>query len=183
MQDFLFYFFSALTLVGAFSVVISRSAVTGVMSMIVSFIGMSGLFLLLEAFLLAILQVFVYAGAVMVLFLFVVMLLNLEDSGRKGPDGLTVAMSTLGAGLLASLFAYLFIFSPYAIDLALPLATVGDLPTFDNPSAFCTSAKAFGFSLFSKYLLPVQVAGFLLLLSIVGVVYLAKSLNKNSHDA
>ncbi len=175
MSDFLFYCFAALILLGAIGVVISRSAVSAAMSMIVAFIGMSGLFLLLETFLVAILQVFVYAGAVMVLFLFVIMLLNVEDSSRKGPDFLTVVASTFSALVLGSIFTYLFVLSPESADLALPFAHAEELPSIAHANDFCTSAKTFGFSLFTKYLLLVQVAGFLLLLSIVGVVYLSQS--------
>lgn len=114
MENFLFLFFSALTLLGALGVVLGRNAVAGVMSMIVAFLGISGLFLLLEAYLLAVLQVFVYAGAVMVLFLFVVMLLNIEEQSPKKIDPLTAIFSTLGAALIGSVLTYFFLFSPEA---------------------------------------------------------------------
>lgn len=175
MQDFLFIFFSCLVLLGALSVVVSRNPVTGVMAMIVSFIGISGLFILLEAFLLAILQIFVYAGAVMVLFLFVVMLLNLEETYQKGPNKWFVILSVCGAMSVGSVFVYFLNFTDLPGFQTAHLPPVVDLPTLEDPIAFCTSAKVYGLSLFTKYLLLVQAAGFLLLMAIIGVVHLAKN--------
>jgi len=180
MDTFLFLFFSLLTLLGAFSVVVSKNAVTGVMSMIVSFIGISGLFLLLEAYLLAVLQIFVYAGAVMVLFLFVVMLLNIEDVSRPKADLKTVIAGTAGALGLAGLFVYLFGFSDLAHTFVSTREPICALPLAGNPLGFAASAKAYGYRLFTQYLLVVQVVGLLLLAAVVGVVYLGKS---SSHDS
>ena len=80
MIDFLFYLFAAITLLSALFMVLSPNAVNGAMCMIVSFVSTAALFVLLEAYFLAILQVLVYAGAVMVLFLFIIMLLNAESN-------------------------------------------------------------------------------------------------------
>ena len=79
MLDILFYILSAFTLIAALLMVISPNAVNGAMCMIAAFVGTAALFILLEAYFLAILQVLVYAGAVMVLFLFIIMLLNVEE--------------------------------------------------------------------------------------------------------
>src|SRR6266498_5001174 len=86
MQDFCFYLFSALTLLCGFLVVanpFSRNPVTSAMFLVLTIVSMAGLFVLLHAFFLAAVQVLVYAGAVMVLFLFVIMLLDLKEEEQR----------------------------------------------------------------------------------------------------
>jgi NADH-quinone oxidoreductase subunit J len=98
MKEVLFHFFAALTIVPAFFVATSRKPVNAAMNMMLSFVGLSALFVLLETYFLAILQVLVYAGAIVVLFLFIIMLIDPERSphprllryvaslARAGPD-------------------------------------------------------------------------------------------------
>jgi NADH-quinone oxidoreductase subunit J len=174
MESFLFLFFAALTLLGALGVVTSLGVVTGVMSMIVSFVGVAGLFLMLEAFLLAILQVFVYAGAVMVLFLFVVMLLNIEETKRPKSNWLFLGTTIAVAFGLTGMWMFLPQ-SSGAEALNLPLTPALPLPVCSQAMGFFTSAKAFGAFMFTKYLLEVQIAGVMLLMAVVGAVYLTKS--------
>src|SRR5438105_7875185 len=86
MQDVLFYIFAALTLVCGFLVIanpFSLNPVTSAMFLVLTIASLAGLFVLLHAFFLAAVQVLVYAGAVMVLFLFVIMLLDLKDEQRR----------------------------------------------------------------------------------------------------
>ena len=83
MQDILFYIFAALTLVCGLMVVLSRNPINSAMFLVLSIASMAGLFVLLHAFFLAAVQVLVYAGAVMVLFLFVIMLLDLKEEQRR----------------------------------------------------------------------------------------------------
>ena len=78
MIDLLFYIFSGLMILGALVMILSPNAVNSAMCMIVTLVATAGLFVLLEAYFLAILQVLVYAGAVMVLFLFIIMLLDVD---------------------------------------------------------------------------------------------------------
>lgn len=176
MEDFLFYLFSVLTVLSALLVVLNRNAVNGAMFMIVSLIGMAALFLLLEAYFLAILQILVYAGAVMVLFLFIVMLINVDQASRKIPDKLTIAASVVGFALLLTGLVFLF----FLHDVPSPELTAAQkLPlgtTADN-IPFATSARSFGYALFTKYMLPFQVAGFLLLIAMIGVIIVSKKIN------
>ena len=175
MIDILFYVFSAITLITALLMVISPNAVNGAMCMIVSFVGTAALFVLLEAYFLAILQVLVYAGAVMVLFLFIIMLLNVEeDEGAIGKEKMTLAASVIGFALLAIL-----IVSAFAGGQHLP--EVSPVAVMENPDGsvegvipFTTSAKSFGYSLFTKYMLPFQVCGFMLLAGMIGVIVISK---------
>ena len=82
MVTIVFYFFSTLTLLAALFVVVNRNTVNSAMCMIVAFVGVAALFVLLQAYFLAMLQIVVYAGAVMVLFLFIIMLLDTQARER-----------------------------------------------------------------------------------------------------
>ncbi len=177
MLDILFYVFAAITLVSALLMVVSPNAVNGAMCMIVAFVGTAALFVLLEAYFLAILQVLVYAGAVMVLFLFIIMLLNV-DQGEGGDylsakNKLATAAAVIGFALLA-----IMVVSSFTGGNALPepgLQAVAANPDGSGEGfAFTNSMKSFGYSLFSKYMLPFQVAGFLLLAGMIGVIVVSK---------
>ena len=107
MLDTLFYVFSAITLITALLMVLSPNAVNGALCMILSFVGTAALFVLLEAYFIAVLQILVYAGAVMVLFLFIIMLLNVEkgEGGGYAKDRISLAASIIGFALVAVLVA------------------------------------------------------------------------------
>ncbi|MFT3831170.1 MAG: NADH-quinone oxidoreductase subunit J [Opitutaceae bacterium] len=161
MADFLFYAFAALTLGSALMVALHRNAVDAALSLFLTFFGMAGLFVLLEAYFLAILQVLVYAGAVVVLFAFIVMLLDV-DSNKRRPIGkfakvaAGISLALLGTGVLW-LFHKNQLSGP-----ALPLEASGG------------ALKTYGRQLFTTYLLPMQVAGFLLLIAMIGVIAISK---------
>lgn len=172
MKDFLFYLFSALTLISALLVVLNRNAVNSAMFMIVAFISTAGLFFILEAYFIGVLQILVYAGAVMVLFLFVIMLLNVEKVSNKRPDWPSLVGSMVALMILAGGIFYLMFTSP---EMAMMEAgEVMEMPTNEMPFAFTSSAKSYGFGLFTKYMLPFQVAGFLLLTAMVGIIVISK---------
>ncbi len=175
MLDILFYVFSAITLITALLMVISPNAVNGAMCMIVSFVATAALFVLLEAYFLAILQVLVYAGAVMVLFLFIIMLLNVEKGeGAIGKDKMTMAASIVGFALLSILVVSLFSGGQHLPEPT-PVAVMANPDTaIQGAIPFTTSVKSFGYSLFSKYMLPFQICGFLLLSGMIGVIVISK---------
>ncbi|PXA03494.1 hypothetical protein DDZ13_11960 [Coraliomargarita sinensis] len=154
--------------------VLSPNAVNGAICMIVSFVGTAALFVLLEAYFLAILQVLVYAGAVMVLFLFIIMLLDVDkETNHYLKDKMTLAGSIMGFALLTILIFSTFVGDQHLPEAALP--TVAENPTGEGLGIpFTTSAKSFGYSLFTKYMLPFQVTGFLLLAAMVGVIVVSK---------
>lgn len=159
-MDWLFFIFAALTLIPAFLVAVSRKPVNAAMNMIISFVGMAGLMVLLETYFLAVLQILVYAGAIVVLFLFIVMLIDPEKAPR--------------ASLLRKIAA--------AIALVLMLVGIGTLcfgPAAGSFSEITTpapmaAARVFGVELFTRFMLPFQVAGFMLLIAMVGVIVLSK---------
>ncbi len=174
MLDILFYVFSAIVLVSALLMVVSPNAVNCAMCMIVSFVGTAALFVLLESYFLAILQVLVYAGAVMVLFLFIIMLLDVDKSeGDYLKDKMTLGASVVGFALLTVLVCSAFAGGHHLPEPA--LLPVSELPSGEGIGIpFTTSAKSFGYSLFTKYMLPFQVTGFLLLAGMIGVIVVSK---------
>ena len=174
MLDILFYILSAFTLIAALLMVMSPNAVNGAMCMIAAFVGTAALFILLEAYFLAILQVLVYAGAVMVLFLFIIMLLNVEEiepSKRKNmrSNFLAGLSFIIVSSLMISAFSGEYLPEPEL----LPVAANPD-GSLVSKIPFTTSSKSFGYSLFSKYMLPFQVTGFLLLSGMIGVFVISK---------
>jgi NADH-quinone oxidoreductase subunit J len=170
MPDPLFVFFAALTLGASCLLVASRNPVTSAMGMIMALIGIAAEFFLLDAYFLGVLQVLVYAGAVMVLFLFIIMLLDAQPPGGKYPW-----MRALGGAAIFLLLAagVVALLSPEGALANVAGPTPPELAA--QPETFATAAKAFGRSLYSKYMLPLQMAGLLLLLAVVGVVSLGKA--------
>src|SRR5215216_5193780 len=83
MSPFLFYLFAALTLIFGVAVVVNRNPVASALSLVVSFLGLAALFVGLDSYFIAVIEVLVYAGAVMVLFLFIIMLLDLKAEQRR----------------------------------------------------------------------------------------------------
>lgn len=162
MQDALFYIFATLTLVCALMVIanpFSRNPVTSAMFLVLAIASLAGLFVLLHAFFLAAVQVLVYAGAVMVLFLFVIMLLDLRAEERR-----KIKIFGISAGFIcvaAVLGILLASFSHTAIDLPEPPSIEGGTVPLGN-------------LLFKQYLLPFEIVSLLLLVAMVGVVLLSK---------
>ncbi len=165
MTDIFFYLFATCALAGAMGVVFSRNTVNGAMCLIGTFLSMASLFVLLEAYFLAVIQVLVYAGAVMVLFLFIIMLLDVKESAAKKTSVYTWAASLAGLAIL--------IVGVFAISSADSIK----LQAEKVPEASGASLKAFGYELFTTYLLPMQVTGFLLLVAMIGVIALSKKVN------
>jgi NADH-quinone oxidoreductase subunit J len=162
ITDILFYVFAALTL-GCGALVIanpfSRNPVTSAMFLVLTIISMAGLFVLLHAFFLAAVQILVYAGAVIVLFLFVIMLLDLKAEAvrRIKIYGFFAGVVSVGAILT------LFLKSLHATPLA-----------SDAPPAVEGGTEALGNLLFRQYVVPFEVVSILLLVAMIGVVLLSK---------
>jgi len=162
MHDALFYIFAFLTLAFGFLVIanpFSLNPVTSAMFLVLTIVALAGLFVLLHAFFLAAVQVLVYAGAVMVLFLFVIMLLNLKAEERRRLRALAVAGGMLSAGAILVLFLR---------SLALTPAGAGETGGLDGGTA------PLGRLLYTQYLLPFEIVSLILLVAMVGVVLLSK---------
>ena len=171
MTSILFYLFAGLAIGGAVGVVMSKSPVGSLLFMVTTLAAMAGNFVLLEAHFLAAIQIIVYAGAIMVLFLFVIMLLNLGHDYRddlKRGMGAIFAFVVAGAtaGVLARQFRgaedsplYDYFRGAEAIDAA--LAEQGAVGIIAHP-------------LFTEYVVAFELTGILLLVAIVGALALAK---------
>ena len=163
MQLVLFWIFSLLMLLSAMGVVFFRNPVSSAMSVVLSFIALAAVFVTLDAFFIAVVQVLVYAGAVMVLFLFIIMLLDLREEKRR-----RVRLSAwLGGGLVVGGF----ISALLQVVLSLPALFVTK-PVMSHP--LVNDIEQVGFNLFRNFNLPFQVIGVLLLVATVGVVLLSK---------
>lgn len=162
MEQFLFFFVASVAVASAFYFVFARNPLYCILSLIITFFSIAGMYILLNAQFLGVVQVIVYAGAIMVLFLYILMMLNLkkEEEGRK--DTMMKFIGVFSAGILL----------------------VGMLGAFRG---FQTSGKAFeninydvgltdnlGRLLFTEYVLPFELASILILGAIIGAVLLGK---------
>jgi NADH-quinone oxidoreductase subunit J len=168
--DLLFYLFAALAIGGALGVVTLRSPMYGALSLLVTFLSVAVLFLLRSAEFLGIVQIFVYGGGIMVLFLFVIMLVNLH----KLPEirlfhGQTPFVLALAVALLA-LFGYFFVF------VHGPFGKAFDKPeTFQNVQGVAVgNSQAVAWNLFTQALLPFEIASIFLLVAMIGAVVLGR---------
>lgn len=158
MQEILFYIFAALTLVCGALVILSRNPVNSAMFLVLAIVSLAALFVLLHAFFLAAVQVLVYAGAVIVLFLFVIMLLDLKEEQRR-------KIKTFGAATgIVSVLAIGFIFWRSLVHSSLPVES----------NLQVGSTLDLGRLLFSSYTLPFEILSILLLVAMVGVILLSK---------
>jgi NADH-quinone oxidoreductase subunit J len=156
---------SALLIASALGVVLSRSPVRSALSLVVTLFLLAVLFVFLDAHLVAALQIVVYAGAIMVLFLFVIMLLNLqEEPGERPPAPARVA--AWGAGSLVVLVILLTLRAA-GTNLSGPGIEREPSETFGTTAALSER-------LFTHFLLPFEITSVLLLVAIVGAVVIAK---------
>ena len=164
MDTWLFYLFGGIALLSAVSVVAQRRVIYSAISLIVCLCALSGIYLLLNAQFIAAVQVIVYAGAIMVLFLFVIMLLD-----PFGPAILTDKRKQLG-------YVALFL-GGVALVLLYPLLNAYDLskvPREPETVMPASDVQRIGTALFTDYLLPFEVTSILILVGIIGAVVLAK---------
>lgn len=172
MSTIVFWILASLVLGGGLGVVFSRNPVGSLLSMVMALASVAGIFVLLEAHFLAAIQVMVYAGAIMVLFLFVIMLLNLGH----GEDG----------SMRLSLWTVIWWIPPFAVvgaiggimavrlsstDIA---ASPAGAESIDAAVASTGAVGAIADPLFTQYLVSFEVTGILLLVAVVGALALAK---------
>lgn len=191
MSLLLFWLFATIMLIGAVAVIAFRNPVSSALAMVTSFVGLAALFIGLSAFFVGVIQILVYSGAIMVLFLFIIMLLDLKYEKRRSDS-----LVPLAAGLF--LVAVFFIQLVGVLSHKLPNQTA---PPLDK-AVLAAAAKGYmggqgdekvstkistslesgslpdvhiiGHTLFTQYNLPLQILGVLLLVSTVGVVTLSR---------
>ncbi len=160
-----FWVLATLTVVGALSTILRRNLIGAVMSMVATFFGLASLYALLSAHFLAAIQVLVYAGAIMVLFVFVIMVLNREEADPWPTQG--IVGKALGAGALVYLAMRL------GGMLLAPGAAIRSVPG-DPPGSYGTVATL-GEFFFTDFLFPFEAISILLVIAVIGAVVLAKS--------
>lgn len=166
--DLLFYLFALLAVAGAVGVVTLRNPMYGAISLLLTFLAVAALFLLRNAEFVGIVQIFVYGGGIMVLFLFVIMLVNLH----RLPEINLFGGQSLWAALLAVLLlvGFGYFYSGYRSG-----------PAFLQPEVFVTvqgealgNSQAVAWNLYTQHLLPFEIASIFLLIAMIGAVVLGR---------
>jgi len=168
MTTIAFWLFSGVAVLSAFLCITRRSPVASALWLVCTFFNIAALFVLLDAHFIAAAQVLVYAGAIMVLFLFVIMLLNLGRSGpgdMKGPWGRVVAVA---AGVVLALELLVLRLAVPPAEFRLPPGTIA------REVEARGAVQAVAQPLFQAYLIPFEITSLMLLVAIVGAVVLAK---------
>ncbi len=163
-----FYIAAIVAIFSTVMVITRLNAVHALLYLVVSLLSAAVIFFVLGAPFIAALEVIVYAGAIMVLFIFVVMMLNLGDTAKKQEKQWLLPKMWIGPGILILilLIEFIFILSSNGIN---------------SLSGTMVSPKEVGISLFGKYLLGVELAAMLLLAGIVGAYHLGKRKKKTFH--
>ncbi|AWB20972.1 NADH-quinone oxidoreductase subunit J [Methylobacterium currus] len=161
-----FYLFAAITVASGFMVIASRNPVTSVLFLILAFVNAAGLFVLMGAEFLAMILVVVYVGAVAVLFLFVVMMLDVDFAElRQGFQDYLPVGALIGAVFLIEL---LLVVGSWTID---PGLVHGPLAVTPGPETI-TNTQALGLVLYTNYFFFFQIAGLILLVAMIGAIVL-----------
>ncbi len=160
-MTFLFYILAAVTVLAALNMVRQRTPVYSALSLIVVLCSLAGVYLLLGAEFMAVIQVIVYAGAIMVLFVFVIMLLN---AGHETPSHRSTIAKWLGAPLIGAFTGVMLM----VIWAQFPPGATA------SPAHLDGSPAAIGHLLFKSYVLPFEVTSILILVAVLGAVVLAK---------
>src|SRR5918912_269816 len=182
MTTAIFYIFAVAAIVSATLCILQRNPVSAALWLVSTMFSLAAIYVLLNAQFIAAIQVLVYAGAIMVLFLFVIMLLNLghAESDLRGPS--SVAATLVIVGLLAVELFTLLRYTPRQLA-----SELSQWPTFTDPSTVFVAGQvtqqesvtrgvvgAVAAPLFQTYLIPFEITSILLLAAIVGAVVLAK---------
>jgi NADH-quinone oxidoreductase subunit J len=159
-----FFFLSAVTLISAVMVITRRNAVHSIIWLIATLFSVGGVFLTLHAEFLFAVQVILYVGGIMVLFLFVVMLVNLDVSLKQAQFSRQWFVALVTALVLMAELAY----GIYRGHAGFALAEASAAPVFGG------NTQAVGLALYQDYMLAVEIASLLLLVAMVGAVIMAK---------
>jgi NADH-quinone oxidoreductase subunit J len=170
ITQILFWFLSLLAVGAAAGVVLSKSPIYSVLSLIVVFFAISGHYILMNAQFLAIVNIIVYAGAIMVLFLFVIMLMNLNADAEPAKNiYLKVSGVIAGMCLLLVFVAAL----ARSADVKVPIGKGSDIGLINN----------LGKALFSTYVIPFEISSVLFLSAMVGAVVIGKKDEQNVNQS
>jgi NADH-quinone oxidoreductase subunit J len=169
LTQILFYFFAGIAIVAALMTVTRRNPVASALWLVGAFFALAAIYTLLGAFFIGIIQILVYAGAIMVLFLFVIMLLNLGNEFEPDFRGTVWKVSAAGSSLVM-----LALLARVASGPQLPLEVLSGPDALAAQVEQYGAVGAIGVPMFLEYVIPLQVTGLLLLVAVVGAVVLAK---------
>jgi NADH-quinone oxidoreductase subunit J len=161
ITQYVFYFLSALAIAGALLTVLNRNPVYSVLSLIVTFFAIAGHYFLLNSTFLAAVQIIVYSGAIMVLFLYVIMMLNLNQDTEPNKSALTQVGAAIAGGSLM-------------LVLVVALKDVSQMNMANQVNENIGTIQQLGIVLYRDYLLPFEVSSVLFLVGMVGSVMLGK---------
>ena len=161
LTQYVFYFLSVLAIFSALMVVISRNPVYSVLYLIVTFFAIAGHYFLLNSQFLAVVHIIVYAGAIMVLFLYVIMMLNLNRDTEPNKSNLVKGAAVITGCLLM-------------LVLVVSLKGVDHLPAHDRANNDVGLIKNLGTILYNQYMAPFEISSVLFLASMIGAVMLGK---------
>jgi NADH-quinone oxidoreductase subunit J len=167
LDTVLFYIFAVMVLLGAILTITRRSAVHSAISLIVSLLGVAGLYLLQQAEFLFAVQIVLYVGGIMVLFLFVIMLVNLDQAAKERQFNRQWLVALAAVAAVGAEIGYFLYRGRDAFHIAEATAASVVASAVGN-------TEQIGDSLFSEYLLPFEIASLLLLVAVVGSVVMAK---------
>ncbi|MBT0549800.1 NADH-quinone oxidoreductase subunit J family protein [Riemerella anatipestifer] len=162
MEQIVFYIISGLAVISAIYFVAAKNPLYSILSLVITFFSIAGLYILLNAQFLGIVQIIVYAGAIMVLFLYVLMMLNLKEKDEGKKDNLMKFAGIFSAGLL--LVGFVGALKGY----------VGNELPVNEITEGVGLTKNLGRLLFNEYVLPFELASILILSGIVGAVLIGK---------
>lgn len=163
MVIYLFILFATLAIASALAMVLNRSTVNSALFLVVNLLSIAGIYLLLKAQFLAVIQVLVYAGAIMVLFLFVIMLLNVDEDES--------VLDQINVRYIISVFLGVIVLS----QLLYITGSLADaLPPVDEDMVQAGTVEAIGDELFTTYILPFEITAILLTAAIVGAIMMAQ---------
>ena len=170
-ERIVFAILSAGVLAGGLLTITRRNPVSAVMSLVLSFAALAGLFATLSAHFLAVLQILVYAGAIMVLFVFVVMMVNREETTPIARQGLV----TRAAGVLAAGYVFYRVAWLVGRERSMPFLAASATP----PVKDFGTVSSVGALLFSDFLFPFEAISLLLLLAVIGGVMLTRHVRED----
>jgi len=165
IQLILFIVLASVAATSSVVMITRKNAVISAVFLVLNFFALAGLYLLLNAQFIAVVQVIVYAGAIMVLFLFVLMLLNTETEHKLFADKRAIKVFAI------LISAFVFVQVAYLIFHGSPSRT---LTPDEAASVKAGTIQAIGQQLYTNYIIPFEVAGFLLLAATIGALVLAK---------
>ncbi len=162
---FFFYFLAIMAIVSAIAVITRRNPVHAALALIVTLLSLAGFYLMLYATFVAGVQIVLYAGGIMVLFLFVIMLVNLDDAAKVREYNRQWPVALAAVAAVAAELGYFFHRGAASFHIVEGAAAGG---------AAAGNTEALADSLFSEYLLPFEIASLVLLVAVVGSVIMAK---------